>query len=65
MPLLLLIYSHATGRLGPRTIEAASHRNVAVRSLRANPHSDHDSIRAALCGSMPTAKFSIKRSYGW
>jgi transposase len=42
--LALLIYCHATGRFGSRTIEAATHRDVAVRYLCANLHPDHSSI---------------------
>lgn len=44
MMLALLIYSCATGRFGSRTIEAATHSDVAVRYLCANHHPDHDSI---------------------
>ena len=44
MMLALLIYSYATGRFGSRTIEAATHSDVAVRYLCANTHPDHDSI---------------------
>ena len=44
MMLALLIYSYATGRFGSRTIEAATHSDVAVRFLCANTHPDHDSI---------------------
>lgn len=46
MMLALLIYCYATGRLGSRTIEAATHSAVAVRYLCANTHPDHDSICA-------------------
>ena len=42
--LALLIYCYATGRFGSRTIEAATHSDVAVRFLCANLHPDHDSI---------------------
>ena len=42
--LALLIYCYATGRFGSRTIEAATHSDVAVRYLCANHHPDHDSI---------------------
>ena len=42
--LALLIYCYATGRFGSRTIEAATHADVAVRYLCANTHPDHDSI---------------------
>ena len=44
MMLALLLYSYATGRFGSRTIEAATHSDVAVRYLCANHHPDHDSI---------------------
>ena len=44
MMLALLIYCYATGRFGSRTIEAATHSDVAVRFLCANLHPDHDSI---------------------
>ena len=44
MMLALLIYAYATGRFGSRTIEAATHSDVAVRYLCANHHPDHDSI---------------------
>ena len=44
MMLALLIYCYATGRFGSRTIEAATHSDVAVRYLCANHHPDHDSI---------------------
>ena len=46
MRLSLLIYCYATGRFGSRTIEAATHSDVAVRYLCANHHPDHDSICA-------------------
>ena len=46
MLLALLIYCYATGRFGSRTIEAATHSDVAVRYLCANHHPDHDSICA-------------------
>jgi transposase len=39
-----LIYGYATGRFGARTIEAATHSDVAVRCLCANHHPDPDSI---------------------
>ena len=44
MMLALLIYSYATGRFGSRTIEAATHSDVAVRYVCANLHPDHSSI---------------------
>src|SRR5690606_1121414 len=46
MMLALLIYCYATGRVGSRTIEAASYSDVAVRYLCANHHPDHASICA-------------------
>lgn len=46
MMLALLIYCYATGRFGSRSIEAATHSDVAVRYLCANTHPDHDSICA-------------------
>lgn len=46
MMLALLIYSYATGRFGSRTIEAATHSDVAVRFLCVNEHPDHASICA-------------------
>lgn len=46
MMLTLLIYCYATGRFGSRTIEAATHSDVAVRYVCANHHPDHDSICA-------------------
>lgn len=46
MMLALLIYCYATGRFGSRTIEAATHSDVAVRYLCANHHPDHDTICA-------------------
>ncbi len=46
MMLALLIYCYATGRFGSRTIEAATHSDVAVRYLCANYHPDHASICA-------------------
>ena len=44
MMLALLIYSYATGRTGSRTMEAATHSDVAVRYLCANTHPDHATI---------------------
>ena len=44
MMLALLIYCYATGRFGSRTIEAATHSDVAVRFVCANHHPDPDSI---------------------
>lgn len=61
MMLALLIYCYATGRFGSRTIEAATHSDVAVRFLGANHHPDHTSIcefrtanRAAFQGAFVT-----------
>jgi len=44
MMVALLIYCYATGRTGSRTIEAATHSDVAVRYLCANTHPDHATI---------------------
>jgi len=46
MMLTLLIYCYVTGRFGSRTIEAATHSDLAVRYLCANHHPDHASICA-------------------
>ena len=46
MMLALLIYCYVTGRFGSRTIEAATHSDLAVRYLCANLHPDHASICA-------------------
>jgi transposase len=46
MMLALLIYCSATGRFGARTIEAATHSDVAGRYLCANQHPDHPAICA-------------------
>ena len=46
MMLALLIYCYATGRFGSRSIEAATHSDVAVRYLCANHHPAHASICA-------------------
>src|SRR5258708_6699678 len=46
MMLGLLIYSYANGIFGSRRIERATYRDVAVRSLCADPHPDHDTICA-------------------
>lgn len=46
MMLALLIYCYATGRFGSRTIEAATHSDVAVRYICGNHHPDHASICA-------------------
>jgi transposase len=50
--LALLIYRYATGRFGSRTLEAATHSDVAVRYLCANHHPDHDSICAFRTGDL-------------
>lgn len=42
----LLVYCYATGRCGSRTIEDATHIDVAVRYICANTHPDHDTICA-------------------
>jgi len=45
MMLSLLIYCYATGRMGSRTIEAATHTDVAVRYICGGAlHPDHDTI---------------------
>ena len=44
MMLALLIYCYVTGRFGSRTIEAATHSDLAVRLVCANHHPDHTSI---------------------
>ena len=44
MLLGLLIYRYATGIFSSRQIERATHGNVAVRLLCADPHPDHDTI---------------------
>lgn len=38
------IYRYATGRFGSRATEAATHRDVAVRLLRANTHPDQTTL---------------------
>jgi transposase len=53
MMLALLIYCYATGRFGSRTLEAATHSDVAVRYLCANQHPDHDSICAFRAANKP------------
>jgi len=42
--LALLIYCYANGLFSSRRIERATYRDVAVRYLMGNRHSDHDSI---------------------
>jgi len=44
MMLSLLIYAYARGIFSSRRIEAATHRDVAVRYIAANTHPDHDTI---------------------
>lgn len=47
MMLSLLVYCYATGRMGSRQIEAATHTDVAVRYIcGGNQHPDHDTICA-------------------
>ena len=47
MMLSLLIYSYATGRFGSRTIEAATHTDVAMRYIcGGNAHPDHSVLCA-------------------
>ena len=57
--LALLIYCYATGRFGSRTIEAASHSDVAVRYLCANLHPDHYSI----CAFRATNKAAFQAAF--
>src|SRR5216110_426040 len=62
MMVALLIYCYATGRFGSRTIEAATHSDVAVRYLCANFHPDHSSIcefRAVNGAAFRTAFVSV------
>ncbi|MBI2926148.1 MAG: transposase [Verrucomicrobia bacterium] len=54
--LALLIYCYATGRFGSRTIEAATHSDVAVRYLCANRHPDHASICAFRVANKPAIR---------
>ncbi len=51
MMLALVIYCYATGRFGSRTIEAATHSDVAVRFICGNHHPDHASICAFRTGN--------------
>jgi transposase len=44
MMLGLLVYCYARGIFSSRRIEAATHRDVAVRFVAANSHPDHDTI---------------------
>lgn len=44
MMLALLVYCYARGIFSSRRIEAATHRDVAVRYVSANSHPDHDTI---------------------
>ena len=44
MMLALLVYCYARGIFSSRRIEAATHRDVAVRYVAANTHPDHDTI---------------------
>ncbi len=44
MLLALLIYCYANGVFSSRRIERATYRDVAVRYLTGNTHSDHDTI---------------------
>jgi hypothetical protein len=43
--LALLIYCYANGLFSSRRSERATYRDAAVRSLTADPHPDHDTIR--------------------
>ena len=60
MMLALLVYCYATGRFGSRTIEAATHSDVAVRYLCANHHPDHDSI----CTFRTTNRDAFQAAFG-
>ena len=42
--LALLIYCYANGIFSSRRIESATHRDVVVRFIAADTHSDHDTI---------------------
>lgn len=42
----LLVYRYANGIFSSRRIERATHRDIAVRFVAANPHPDHDTIAA-------------------
>ena len=44
MMLALLIYCYANGIFSSRRIERATHRDIGVRFIAANLHSDHDTI---------------------
>ena len=44
MMLALLVYCSARGIFSSRRIEAATHRDIAVRYVAANLHPDHDTI---------------------
>lgn len=57
--LALLIYGYATGRFGSRTIEAATHSDVAVRYLCANRHPDP----AAICAFRVANKPAIRAAF--
>ena len=46
MMLALLIYAYSRGLLSSRQIEQATYRDIAVRFLTADTHSDHDTIAA-------------------
>jgi len=61
MMLALLIYCYATGRFGSRTIEAATHSDVAVRFLCANEHPDHTSICAFRTANGPAFRAAFTR----
>lgn len=61
MMLALLIYCYATGRFGSRTIEAATHSDVAVRYLCANQHPDHSAICAFRTANGPAFRAAFTR----
>ena len=59
MMLALLIYCYATGRFGSRTIEAATHSDVAVRFICGNHHPDH----ASICAFRTANKVAFEASF--
>ena len=65
MMLALLIYCYATGRFGSRTIEAATHSDVAVRYLCANEHPDHASICAFRTANEPAFVAASRTCCTW
>jgi transposase len=65
MRLALLIYSYATGRFGSRTIEAATHRDVAVRYICAHRHPDHASICTFRTANEPAFVAAFTHGLQW